>query len=60
MYRMYGRIELKIIKIFYFCQSLVSNKKHDKHKLYSFHAPEGERISKGKAHKKHECGSHLT
>ena len=35
---------------------LLSRKKHDKHKLYRCHAPEGECISKGKAHKKYECG----
>ena len=37
-------------------ERLISQKKHDKHKLYRCHAPEGECISKGKAHKKHECG----
>ena len=38
------------------CERLISQKKHDKHKLYRCYAPEVECISKGKAHKKHECG----
>ena len=37
-------------------ERLLSQKKHDKHKLYSCLAPEVECISKGKAHKKHEFG----
>ena len=32
-------------------------KRHDKGKLYSVHAPEVECISKGKAHKRYEFGS---
>ena len=37
-------------------QRLLTQKRHDKHKLYSLHAPEVECISKGKAHKKYEFG----
>jgi IS5 family transposase len=37
-------------------ERLLSQKKHDKHKLYSCHAPEVECIAKGKAHKKYEFG----
>lgn len=33
-----------------------SQKRHDKNKLYSMHAPEVECISKGKAHKRYEFG----
>ena len=51
---------IKDQKKFYFPQSLISNNKHDKHKLYSCHSPEGECISKGKAHKKYEFGSLLS
>ena len=35
---------------------LLTQKRHDKNKLYSLHAPEVECISKGKAHKKYEFG----
>lgn len=31
-------------------------KRNDREKLYSIHAPEVECISKGKSHKKHELG----
>ena len=37
-------------------QRILSQKTQDKHKLYSFHAPEVECIAKGKAHKKYEFG----
>ena len=37
-------------------QRLLTQKRHDKNKLYSLHAPEVECISKGKAHKKYEFG----
>jgi len=36
---------------------LLSQKKDDKNKLYSLHAPEVECIAKGKAHKKYEFGN---
>lgn len=36
---------------------LLEQKKEDKNKLYSIHAPEVECISKGKAHKKYEFGN---
>jgi transposase, IS5 family len=35
---------------------LLAQQRHDKHKLYSVHAPEVECIAKGKAHKKYEFG----
>jgi len=37
-------------------ERLLSQKKTDKNKLYSLHAPEVECIAKGKAHKKYEFG----
>ncbi len=37
-------------------QRILAQQKHDKNKLYSFHAPEVECISKGKIHKKYEFG----
>ena len=33
-----------------------AQQRHDKHKLYSVHAPEVECIAKGKAHKRYEFG----
>ncbi|MDQ6972808.1 MAG: IS5 family transposase [Mariprofundaceae bacterium] len=35
---------------------IMAQKRSDKHKLYSLHAPETECISKGKAHKRYEFG----
>jgi len=35
---------------------LLDQRRHDKNKLYSLHAPEVECIAKGKAHKKYEFG----
>lgn len=37
-------------------EQLLAQKRHDKHKLYSLHAPEVECIAKGKVHKKYEFG----
>jgi IS5 family transposase len=37
-------------------EQLLAQKKEDKNKLYSLHAPEVECIAKGKAHKKYEFG----
>ncbi len=37
-------------------QRILSQKRNDKNKIYSIHAPEVECISKGKAHKKYEFG----
>jgi IS5 family transposase len=37
-------------------ERLLAQKKHDKNKLYSCHAPEVECIAKGKVHKKYEFG----
>ena len=38
------------------CRRVYEQKRTDKDKLYSFHAPEVECIGKGKAHKKYEFG----
>ena len=35
---------------------LLAQQRHDRHKLYSLHAPEVECVAKGKAHKKYEFG----
>jgi IS5 family transposase len=40
-----------------FATRLYNQKKNDKNKIYSIHAPEVECISKGKAHKKYEFGN---
>ncbi len=37
-------------------QRILNQRRHDKNKVYSLHAPEVECISKGKAHKKYEFG----
>ncbi len=37
-------------------QRILTQQRHDKNKLYSFHAPEVECITKGKVHKKYEFG----
>lgn len=37
-------------------QRILKQQRHDKNKLYSFHAPETECIGKGKVHKKYEFG----
>lgn len=41
-------------------QRLLDQKKKDKNKLYSLHAPEVECIAKGKAHKKYEFGNKVS
>ena len=41
-------------------ERLLTQKRQDKNKLYSLHAPEVECISKGKAHKKYEFGVKLS
>jgi len=38
------------------CRRIHTQKRHDKQKIYSVHAPETECISKGKAHKRYEFG----
>lgn len=38
------------------CHRVLNQKRNDKDKLYSFHAPEVECIGKGKTHKKYEFG----
>lgn len=46
--------ELK--ELLHLAKRLLDQKRHDKNKLYSLHAPEVECIAKGKAHKKYEFG----
>jgi IS5 family transposase len=41
-------------------QRLLVQQRHDKHKLYSIHAPEVECIAKGKAHKRYEFGNKVS
>ena len=44
-------------KLLTLAKRLYRQKRHDKGKLYSVHAPEVECVSKGKAHKRYEFGS---
>lgn len=44
----------ELAKLLSLTQRLLTQKRHDKNKLYSLHAPDVECISKGKAHKKYE------
>ena len=43
-------------ELFHLSQRIYQQKRNDKHKIYSLHAPEVSCISKGKAHKKYEFG----
>jgi IS5 family transposase len=61
--RVYRDIMRKAVKmnkpleeILAIAERLLNQRRHDKHKLYSIHAPEVECISKGKAHKRYEFG----
>jgi IS5 family transposase len=45
-----------LAELLHLTQRLLNQKRNDKNKLYSLHAPEVECISKGKAHKKYEFG----
>jgi IS5 family transposase len=49
VYECFLALKEKVIRV-------LNQKREDKNKLYSFHAPEVECISKGKAHKKYEFG----
>jgi IS5 family transposase len=46
----------ELAELLHLTQRLFAQKRNDKNKLYSLHAPEVECISKGKAHKKYEFG----
>lgn len=50
----------KVEKIFDICFRIFNQKKSDKNKIYSVHAPEVKCISKGKAHKKYEFGNKVS
>lgn len=63
MQRKFNRSELKdsrTNKIFELCRRIYNQKKNDKNKIYSLHAPEVKCISKGKAHKKYEFGNKVS
>jgi IS5 family transposase len=48
--------DAQLAELLHNAKRLLMQKRHDKNKLYSLHAPEVECISKGKAHKKYEFG----
>jgi IS5 family transposase len=48
--------DTELTDLLHLTQRLLAQKRNDKNKLYSLHAPEVECISKGKAHKKYEFG----
>lgn len=61
--RVYRDIERKIEepdeelrKLLKLSEKLLAQKREDKHKIYSIHAPEVECIAKGKAHRRYEFG----
>jgi len=48
--------DIKLKSLLELGEKLLSQKKNDKNKIYSLHAPEVECIAKGKVHKKYEFG----
>lgn len=54
--RFVGPIKPKQVEVVRRSRRIFEQKRDDKHKLYSLHAPEVECISKGKAHKRYEFG----
>lgn len=48
--------DAQLAELLHNAKRLLQQKRHDKNKLYSLHAPEVECIAKGKAHKKYEFG----
>ena len=50
----------KVERIFDICFRNFNQKKSDKNKIYSSHAPKEKCISKGKAHKKYEFGNKVS
>ena len=54
--RFVGPIKQKQRELVRNSRRILEQKREDKHKLYSLHAPEVECISKGKAHKRYEFG----
>jgi IS5 family transposase len=46
----------KLLDLLFIAERVLTQEKHEGHKVYSIHAPEVECISKGKAHKKYEFG----
>jgi len=48
--------EGRLVKVLNFAKAIFSQKREDKNKVYSVHAPEVECIAKGKVHKKYEFG----
>lgn len=48
--------DAQLAELLHNAKRLLMQKRHDKNKLYSLHAPEVECIAKGKAHKKYEFG----
>lgn len=50
----------KVKKVFEICFRIFNQRKSDKNKIYSVHAPEMKCISKGKAHKKYEFGNKVS
>jgi len=52
----YQNNDLQLVGLLDLAQRLFRQKREDKNKIYSLHAPEVECIAKGKAHKKYEFG----
>ena len=50
----------KVERILSLCVRIFNQKRSDKNKIYSYHAPEVKCISKGKAHKRYEFGNKVS
>ncbi len=57
--RFTGPLKEKQTELLSISQRIYQQKRHDRKKIYSLHAPEVSCIAKGKAHKKYEFGSKL-
>lgn len=54
--RKYSNTEGRLAKVLTISSAIFNQKRNDKNKVYSIHAPEVECIAKGKVHKKYEFG----
>jgi IS5 family transposase len=55
-----SELEQEFAELLMLADKLLAQKRTDKNKLYSIHAPEVECIAKGKAHKKYEFGNKVS
>lgn len=55
-----GVVNKKINRLISLCTRIFNQKRSDKNKIYSYHAPEVKCIAKGKAHKRYEFGNKVS